>query len=98
MLSPWLALPAALSLVWLAADAGVVARGLSAPGLWSAAWPLLLAAALALLFWRRGRSAFPPYAALSRIRHLEENLQGWPLVGVGWLFALAAFLGALLLF
>jgi hypothetical protein len=43
------------------------------------------------------RFAFPPYAGVSRIRRLEENLQGWPLVG-GGLLALAVFLGTLLLF
>lgn len=137
LLLPWLVLPAVISLLWLAADAGAVARGLSGAGLWSAAWPPLLAAGLALLPWRRvgwlaaippgdvllwlqrgaawvrrfvraralrrppfagRRFAIPRREALSRIRRLEENLQDWPLVGGGWLFALAAFLGALLLF
>ncbi|MDP2431662.1 MAG: proton-conducting transporter membrane subunit [Pseudomonadota bacterium] len=75
LLLPWLVLPAAISLLWLAADAGAVAHGLSAPGLWSAAWPLLLAVGLARLFWRRGGKlwAIPPGDVLLWL----ERLAAW---------------------
>lgn len=62
LLPPWWGVLAALSLVWAMADGAAVARSLSVAGLWSAAWPLLLAAGLWVLSGRRIRPewSIPP--------------------------------------
>ena len=55
LLLPWLGGLAALALVWMMADPAARAYLLSVAGLWSAAWPLLLAVGLACLpGWRAG--------------------------------------------